>query len=370
MSASLVRLMTASRARDARACRRRHYLKYSLGYRPVEDAHELRFGTLAHAGLEAWFLAAKEGLPQDAWLDAALRAVTEREADAVDLARVQVMLTAYHLRWKDEPYEVLGVEVPFEGPLINPATGRASQNWKLAGKLDALVRDRRDGRVLVVEHKTSKEDVSPGSDYWRRLRLDGQVSIYFEGGRILGHDIAGCLYDVLSKPGHDLKAVPLLDEHGNKIVLDAQGERVRTAQGKWRQTGDTAQGYVLQTRPETVEEYRERVAGVVAEAPERWCSRGEVVRLEDEMHGALTDVWQLAQQLREEELAQRWPRNPDACFPPGRTCPYWSACAGEASLDDPTRFVRSDEVHPELAVAVPPAASPKEEGQPWPTQQQ
>lgn len=35
MSAALVRLLTASRARDARACRRRHHLRYGLGYRPV-----------------------------------------------------------------------------------------------------------------------------------------------------------------------------------------------------------------------------------------------------------------------------------------------------------------------------------------------
>jgi len=347
---ALVRLMTASRARDARACRRRHYLRYVLGYRPAGDAAALRFGTLLHLMLEAWWRAVQAALPVEQWLANAQAALAEREVDALSLCKLQVLMTGYHLRWAAEAhhYEVLGVELQFEGPLINPETGKASRNWRLAGKLDVLVRDLRDGLVRVVEHKSSSEDVSPGSDYWRRLKMDGQVSVYFEGGKLLGHEIYAVLYDVVGKLAHEFKAVPVLDEHGNKIVCDATGERVRTAQGKWRQTGDAVQGFTLQTRPETEAEFQERVAGVVAEQSERFFSRAEVHRLEQELADGITDVWQLAQSLRDEELAQRWPRNPDACMQPGRTCPFFAACAGEASLEDARLYVRSDVVHPEL----------------------
>jgi len=31
--------------------------------------------------------------------------------------------------------------------------------------------------------------------------MDGQVTSYFEGGRILATNVAGCLYDVIGKPG-------------------------------------------------------------------------------------------------------------------------------------------------------------------------
>jgi hypothetical protein len=272
---SAPRLMTASRARSARACRRRHYLQYMLGYRPATDADALRFGTLLHFGLEAWWKAVQAGAPRAQWLAAAQLALAERNVDQVELAKLQVLLTAYHFRWADEAafYEVLGVELQFEGPLVNPVTKAESRTWRLAGKLDVLVRDRRDGLVRVVEHKSSSEDVSPGSDYWRRLKMDGQVSVYFEGGRLLGHQVYAVLYDVVGKLRHELTQVPVLDEHGNKVVLDAQGERVRTAQGKWRQTGDTVQGFVLQTRPETIEEFQQRVAGVVTEAPEKYFAR-------------------------------------------------------------------------------------------------
>ncbi len=344
-----VRLMTASRARCARACRRRHYLQYVLGYRAVESAHELRFGSAAHLGLEAWWKAMQAGLPQEEWLRKAQEAIDAVAMEPDDVAKLRVMLTGYHLRWKDEGFEVLGVELKFEGPLTNPATGRASQTWRLAGKLDVLARRLSDGLTLVIEHKTSSEDVSPGAKYWRRLRMDGQVSVYFEGAAILGHRIDACLYDVLGKPLQRMGDVPELDEHGGKIVLNAAGERVRTAQGKWRQTASAAEGYALKTRPETLEEFQARVAEAVATAPEKYFGRADVHRLEDDMEGALTDVWQLAQSLREEESAGRFPRNPDACSQYGRDCPFFSVCAREASIDDPALFTRVPDVHPELA---------------------
>lgn len=352
-------LMTASRARVARSCRRRHQYQFLLGYRPTEDAAALRFGTLIHHALEAWWLAAKAQRPVDEWLNAAMTALAEREADELDLARAQVMVMGYHLRWAGEPYEVLAVEAEFNAPLRNPLTGRVSQVWRLGGKVDVLARDLRTGSVCLIEHKTTSEDVSPGSDYWKRLRMDGQVSTYFEGARHLGHDVAVCVYDVLAKPKHTLKAVPLLDDHGNKVVLDASGERVRTAQGKWRQTGDAAQGYVLQTRPETLDEYKARLVEELGAEPQRYWCRGDVVRLEAELHGALLDTWQLAQSLREEQLAGRYPRNPDACMAPGRTCPFFAVCAGEASIDDERLFTRSTDAHPELAGTV--TEVPKEE---------
>lgn len=341
-------LLTNSRLKSARACRRLHKLRYLMGYRPAVDALVLRFGHLVHLGLEAWWNAKRAALPQEAWLAMAMVSM-EGETDPFELAKAQVMLAGYHLRWKDEPYEVLAVETEFDCQLRNPLTGRTSRTWRLGGKIDAVVRDLRTGLVYIVEHKTSAADISAGSEYWKMLRLDGQVSLYFVGAESLGHDVAGCLYDVLHKPAHQPAGVPVLDEQGNRVVLDAAGQRVRTQQGKWRQTGDSAQGYVLQTRPESPEEYRARVGAAVAEEPEKYFQRGEVVRLEAELREALFDAWQIGQQLHEEELADIAPRNVDMCIRFGRTCEFFPVCAGEASLDDPSRFIKSETVHPELS---------------------
>lgn len=350
-------LLTASRLRAARRCRRLHYNRYGLGFKALFEDEVLRFGTLMHRALEVWWLNWK--LPPDERLALALAIITSE--NPFEAAKARVLMLGYHLRWLDEPYDVISVEVEFKCELRNPETGAASRTWQLAGKIDAIVRDRRTGLVYLIEHKTSAESLEPGSDYFKKLRLDGQVSVYFEGGRSLGHDIAGCIYDVIGKPALKPLQVATTDEAGEKVVLDEQGQRVRTKTGKWRQTADKELGYVLQARGETPEEYEARVREAVAEDPSRYFVRAEVVRLEAEMRDAMLDVWQLGQELREAELAGRQPKNPDACSVWGRTCEYFATCTGEASLEDPALFKRSTNVHPELSGPV--EARPKEEAE-------
>lgn len=342
-----MKLLTSSRLKDARACQRLHHLRYDLGYRPVREDDVLRFGTLVHLGLEAWWKHQNEGRDP---LEAALQAMAG-ESDPFEHAKAEVMMIGYDARWRGEPYEVISVEAQFETAVINPATGASSRTWRLGGKLDVLVRDLRDRLRKVVEHKTSTEDITAGSEYWRRLRMDSQISTYFDGAAALGSgDVAACLYDVLLKPALRQSQVPLLDDAGVKIVLDAGGQRVRIQSGKkWRETGDSAQGYVLQTRDETADEFRNRLTEAVASDPDRYFARGEVVRLAGELDEARFDTWQLGQQIRESELAGRFPRNPDACVRYGRTCPFFDHCTGVASLDDPALFRRVENVHPELA---------------------
>ena len=347
-------ILSASRLKDARACQRLHKLQYLDGYRPVAEVEVLRFGTLNHGWLEAWWDAAHAGADR---LEAALAYLsnpTDRdskalEPDPFDRARAEAMAIGYDARWSAEQLQVAGVEVEFRAALVNPASGAPSRTWQLGGKIDAIV-STPDGRTFIVEHKTSSEDVSPGSEYWKRLRMDGQVSVYFEGARSLGLKVDGCLYDVLKKPAQRPSAVPLVDADGVKIVLGPDGQRVRTKDGKkFRESASAADGYVLQTRPETPEEFRNRLLEAIAENPTGYYARGEVVRHEAEMEEALFDVWQLGKQLRESEIAGRHPRNPDACVRYGRTCPFFDACTGTASLDDTSLFRRSTHVHPELA---------------------
>jgi hypothetical protein len=205
-------------------------------------------------------------------------------------------------------------------------------------------------RRRFVEHKTSSEDIGLGSAYWKRLTLDPQVSTYYAGAKSLGHEVDGCLYDVIRKPALRPSQVPLRDADDVKIVFDAQGERVRTKDGKkWRETGDTAQGYVLQTRDETPEEFEARLTEEVASNPDKYYQRGEVVRLEADELEAQQDAWQLTRAMREGELAEAFPRNPDSCLRFGRTCGYLDICTGVASLEDTSRFEQVDNIHPELS---------------------
>lgn len=234
-------------------------------------------------------------------------------ADPFDIAKVRSLLLGYDARWHAEPYEVLEVEVEFRAPLVNPDTGAKSKTYERGGKIDVIVRDKRDGRILVMDHKTTSEDVSPGSDYWKRTRMDSQVGAYYLGARTLGYEVSGWIHDVIVKPG--------------LRPLKANKQR------------DVA---------ETPDEYGLRIAEAIAENPDKFFAREEVVRLEAELLEYERDVWSQTTIMRDLKRQGLAPRNPDACQRYGSYCSYWPVCSGQASLDDPLLYRKSAWLHPEL----------------------
>lgn len=335
-------LVTVSRMKTFRRCAREDLYKYEFGYRAATEAEALRFGTLMHLGLETWF---KSGADLEQTIEAMRAGVA---ADEYELVRAEELMRGYHFRWCDEPMTVLAVEQQFRADLRNPETGGKSRTFDLGGKVDAVVQ-REDG-VYIVEHKTTSEDIGLGSPYWERLRIDAQVSVYFAGAKSLGYDVVGCIYDVIRKPTIRPKQVPLVDEDGVKIVLDKSGARVRTKDGKkFRESADAALGYELQSRAETADEYRTRLRADIAENPDRYYQRGTVVRLEEEERDAAFDNWQTAELIREANRRGRHLRNTDSCMRFSRACEFFQVCTGAASLEDESRFRRTEHVHEELS---------------------
>lgn len=326
-----MQLLTNSRLRAFRRCPRLHHYSYNLGYRAAVAHENLSFGTLIHAALEAWWLASAE--PAEDRLNAALLPL-EKEPDPFTRARARVMIYGYHERWIDETqWETVAVEREFQVPLRNPETGAESRTFVLAGKMDLVLRDRRTGEILVGEHKTSAEDVSPGSEYWARLRMDSQVSIYVAAAAV-SESVAGCLYDVLGKPGQKpLQATPEADRRYTKPT---KAEPVPRLYANQREAD------------ETVEEYEGRMLDHVASHAERYYARAIVVRLESELQAAAADTWHAARLIREAQIADRHPRNPDACHIRGSTCIFFGVCTGVETLDD-SRFTRVEDVHAELS---------------------
>lgn len=315
--------------RTYRRCALEHHLAYEAGIRPLGgDPEALRFGSLFHVGLEAWWRAYAYPGEQ---LDAAIAAMHPHAVDEYDAARAGVLMRGYDARWAGaEDVEVLAVEREFRTALRNPLTGATSRTYALAGKLDAVVLNRGDGLVYIVEHKTSSEDIGPGSQYWERLRIDGQVSTYFAGARSLGYDPAGCLYDVIGKSRMaPLRATP-------------EESRKYTAAGRL---------YAAQrAEDESADAYGLRLTEAIVGNPDRYYRRGFVVRLPDEERDAAFDAWQVAKSMREANRAEVYPRNVSSCERYGRMCGYFPVCTRAASLDDPTLYARVDNVHPELAL--------------------
>lgn len=236
--------------------------------------------------------------------------------------------------------------------------------------------------VYVVEHKTTSLDIGPGSQYWRRLTLDDQVSNYVAGARALGHEPRGVLFDVVRKV--NLKpylATPEAErkytQPSSKACPECKKKKATPAPHYWNKVADEwvldeasmvggatpcLDGRIvtdpggrlyanLREHDETLDEYRLRVREDIGNNPDKYYQRGIVVRLEEEERDAAFDVWAVGREIRESQLANRWPRNPNACDSFGSLCQYFDVCTKTASIDDPLRFRTSDKAHEELAVA-------------------
>lgn len=366
-------LYTSSRLKVFRECMRKHFYQYRLGIRtPSSPAAE--FGTVAHSALEAYFLAWKRG-DMDARLPDALAAIDRSALSPDNQVRLRAMIVAYHHRWHSEPWEILDVEVQFRYEL---------GGFEIGGKVDAIIRDTRDGRVFVLEHKSTGQDASAGSGYWDRLSIDTQVSIYVDGATMLGHEIAGVIYDVIQRPRHELKlATPVSDREytlgkgcskcggsggGKNGIKQGRGhyDVVFASEVKRNECdGCAGTGWKLnkdgkpeaprlysnqRDTDETLDEFADRLVDEIAAKPDDFLIRGVVVRLEDELPSMRTDLLEVIRMEQAAALFEIRPRNPDNCNKFNSQCVFFDVCAHRASIDDEVRFPRSG-AHPELATA-------------------
>lgn len=327
-------LLTHSRLSTYRRCPREHSYRYGLGVAPRETAPALRFGTLVHVGLEAWWLATLHGAPR--W-PSALQALAGQAqllgCDPWEHARAVALLCGYEATYGGDGWVAVAVESEWRAalpalPLLDPAQpfsatpGPDLRGWMLAGKFDVIA--RRGCELAVVEHKHSSMPLDPGGPYWQRLRQDGQVSLYLEGARAMGYEVSHVVYDVLGTADLEpLRATPL-------------EQRKYTKEGKL---------YVRQrAEDESPAAYQQRLVKAISEQPRRYYARAEVVRLEKEAEEHRAELRTWAARLASDIAA---PKNPDACYRYGRMCEYAGVCGGTESLTG-ERFVRLSWPHPEL----------------------
>lgn len=356
-------VLTQTAIRSFRKCPRFFEQYYEKLMRPTTVSDPLAFGTIWHELREVWWkagevnVAASQGMPEitihfqkseerDRIVPALNKFAQIRESlstrddgaevDEFTLNKLLVMLRGYHERWNEyvNSLDVLGVEVPYEIPLVNPRTGKKSLTFIIQGKLDAVVRE--DGRLWVVEEKTAGEMLTPESPYWRRLEVDPQCSLYYDAvERTYGEKPAGIMYFVNVKPQQKpLKATPIENRKYTKATAKEPSRLHANQRGE----------------DETPSEYAVRLAKVVSESPERFYQMVRVARLESDIRESQIDVWDTAKAIREAKASGLWLRNPDACIHPfGSTCAFLPVCTHRASLDDVMLYRKAAAQHEELA---------------------
>jgi len=324
-----MQLLTNSRRTSFADCNRKHYYAYELGRRPIKTSDALRFGSLIHSALEVWW---KTGSVEK--VDDFFNGLTER--DEYEIAKAYALMIGYMKAYADdhEHYDVLAVEPEFRAPLLNPDTMGKSQTWELAGKIDVIVREKSTNRIIIIEHKTTSDIITPESDYWMRLTIDGQISGYFVGVDLLASfgvipsEANSCLYDVIKKPMmRPALATPEADR-------------------KYKKDGSLYAN--CRTEDESPEEYFQRVLADIEARPEHYFARRETVRMADDLADYMHDMWSCGRNIREAQLAKRHPRNVNACNRYG-TCEYFAVCCKCASIDDDTQFLTVDNINQELS---------------------
>lgn len=270
-------------------------------------------------------------------VDAAIPAGSD-DAQLLVAAKVKALMIGYEARWGSADWELVGdAEQVVVHPIVNPETGRISRSFEQAGKYDGVATGY--GKNVLVEHKSTSEEVAdPNAAYWRRLKIDSQVSSYMLKSWQSGLRLDGTLYDVIRKP--NIRPKHMAAREVNEIrgrgtylgfaVPEPVRERVAAGQSD-----------------ECLELYGIRLAGDAIAEPDKYYQRRMIPRLDDEVVEYAQELWDIASEIRLARLNNTHFRNSEACMQYGRPCAFLPLCSGE-DTPDTDRWTRSENVHDEL----------------------
>jgi hypothetical protein len=277
--------------------------------------------------------------PVPAKLQAAYAVLPEPydQVEALRIATIRGLMFGYHHRWLCDQWTVEAIESEFHIPIMNPETRGKSRRYTHAGKFDGIV--SRDGESFLVEHKSTSEDIAPGSPYWTRLTIDSQVSGYLLATWASARPMRGVLYDVVRKPEIQPKKLTAAQKKGlllNRRYFDLPLDVETIAQA--------------QADPdfrETPAMFEARLRADTLARPDWYFARSLVTRLEKELAVYAQELWQTAQEITRAQRNADVRRNDKACMAYGRPCEYLDLCAGHETLTNP-RWKKLERLHPEL----------------------
>ena len=302
-------LLTYSALNTFRNCPRKYKNRYLDNLRPRERAEALSFGSVVHTAIELWYRSTStESRLRDvlAYVDDAFENRVLEANLMVQWHLATAMIRGYAERYATEEFEVVEVEKEFVGEIRNPDTGRQSQTFRIAGKVDGIVRCH-DG-LYLLEHKTAS---TVDASYLDKLWTDTQIALYCYYLRELGYPIVGVIYNVLLKSR--LK-------QGKGETQEEYEVRHAELAAKNKSGKSTAKRQM----PETDEEFQTRLT--------EWYSRPEafhrefIYLSEDRLAMLQDEVWEITQQYLDARRRGKWLLNTSNCFSYQRPCEYLAYC--------------------------------------------
>jgi hypothetical protein len=320
-----------------RNCRKAVDWRYLQQLVPLQRDRNLHFGSLIHECLQSWH--ARRDLAEV--LDLIDRRCMNRAQDEDqrrDWHLATAMMKGYAARYPAEEFEVIALEKAFEGPIVNPATGAASRSFKLAGKVDGIL--RIGGEFFILEHKTASQ---VDADYLEKLWTDFQITIYAHYvEHTMGIPITGILYNVLVKAK--------LQQSKGETEEEFQARRAELlAKSK---TGKTTAKRKL---PESDEEFQQRLTEKYAD-PEMF--HREMLYLSRDRFDILrSELWELTQAFLDARRRGVFYQNTAFCFNYQRPCPYFALCRSNGNPNVIENFYQR--VPPNEELRVLPADAPE-----------
>lgn len=216
--------------------------------KPVTAAPALRFGTLIHSALEAFYLRGLKRGPKPAETFEILYAQELKTQNVMGWydedgswheagqLGVEMLNGYYDMYGDDNRWFVLAQEIPFHMPVYHPVSKRLLFTY--VGVIDLVVRDRATPGTptAIVDHKTTKDDPTKKTE---ALVLDEQTGTYWSYGREwllangylkAGTRLAGMYHNFLKKGKYEddrpQNAKGLYLNQPKKDVLVATHERL------------------------------------------------------------------------------------------------------------------------------------------------
>ena len=329
-------LLTASRTTTALNCLRQHYYRYELGLKPVEDADALLFGSAFHKALEA----RAKGTAFSTLFDV-------DEIENFTDAKLYGLVGGYYRKWNGEADEIAHMKPEIEfGP--DPICG--SRTFYGAGKIDGLA-GLKDGRVALVEHKTTGEDIADGADYWLRLSFNPQIYKYWIALQDRGIVPDTVIYDVVRKPTIKPGKDETPKDFALRLLDDCTGEAVqaRTKAGELR---FTATGTPMWARRGADWYFKRRHVAITTAMVDEFKSQvRSVCHILTYVKGEARDMI-----AKGKDPATAWPRNCNGFV--CDQCGYRAVCHGRVTIDPncPPAGFKIAPPNEELSVAPGPEA--------------
>ena len=260
-------------------------------------------------------------------------------SSALVAAKCLGLMAGYDSRWREAPYLIDEVECTRTSGLWNPESGARSRTFTLAGKIDVRARDRATGARVLIDHKTTSQEIAdPNATYWRQLAIEGQVTHYMLLEWESGSKVEYALWDVVRKPSISPKLIAKKERETILVERRYCGDTLTDGEVDEFAAGDR----------ETPAMYAARLAlDCTAERPQWYFQRRQVPRLDSELHEYAVELWGHAQEIILARRLERHPRNSGACMNYGKPCKFLGICSGHDTAES-ENWVAKPSVHAEL----------------------